>query len=78
MFYGGGGGQLLVQLIFILIVAVWVLVTMSALFFLLRKLNSLRVSPRVETEGMDLLEHGSSAYGVDPFPDRSRVTDPTE
>ena len=78
LFYGGGGGQLLVQLIFILIVMVWVLATMSALFFLLRKLNVLRVSPRVETEGMDLLEHGSSAYGDDPFPDRNRVTDPTE
>ena len=74
LFYGGGGGQLLVQLIFILIVMVWTLATMGALFFLLRKLDLLRVSPKVETEGLDLLEHGVSAYGEDPFPGRARAT----
>ena len=78
LFYGGGGGQLLLQLIVILIVMVWTLVTMGALFLLLRKLNLLRVSPKVETEGLDLLEHGISAYREDPFPGRRRVSDPTE
>ncbi len=78
LFYGGGGGQLLVQLIFILIVMVWTLATMGALFFLLRKLDLLRVSPKVETEGLDLLEHGVSAYGEDPFPGRARATDRIE
>ena len=78
LFYGGGGGQLLVQLVFILIVMVWTLATMGALFFLLRKLDLLRVSPKVETEGLDLLEHGVSAYGEDPFPGRARATDRIE
>ncbi len=62
LFYGGGGGQLLVQLVLVLIVMVWTVVTMGLLFRLLRRTGYLRVSARAESAGLDLLEHGGAGY----------------
>ena len=68
LFYGGGAGQLLVQLLLVLIVAAWVLVTTGLLFAVLRRFGLLRVPPAGEARGLDLSEHGASAYPGDSMP----------
>ena len=53
-----------VELLGVLATAAWTGVTMTALFFLLKKTIGLRVSPEEEISGLDLPEHGlASAYG---------------
>jgi len=34
----------------------------TILFLVLKKVNGLRVSARIEEEGLDIYEHGESAY----------------
>ncbi len=67
LFYGGGGGLLVDQVVGVVAVFVFVTVTAGALFFALKALNLLRVSPEEEAAGLDLSEHGAPAYGEDPF-----------
>ncbi|MGF1587415.1 MAG: ammonium transporter [Bacteroidales bacterium] len=62
LFYGGGAGQLLTQLIGVLAVAAWAMGTGFILFTILKKTIGLRVSKRVEEEGLDIYEHGETAY----------------
>ena len=63
LFYGGGAKQLGIQCIGVLAIAAWTAVTMTAVFFLLKKTVGLRVSPEEEISGLDLPEHGlASAY----------------
>jgi ammonium transporter, Amt family len=62
LFYGGGAGQLLSQLTGVLAVAAWAMGTGFILFFVLKKTIGLRVSRRVEEEGLDIYEHGETAY----------------
>ena len=73
LFYGGGGYQLLVQLIFVAIVAAWTLVTTGILFAVLRRFGVLRVAPAEEATGLDLSEHGASAYPPDLLPQDERA-----
>lgn len=61
-FYGGGGALLACQVIGILVIFAWVTLTMGPFFFLLRKLNILRVSPSEEMIGLDVSKHGGHAY----------------
>ncbi|WP_018526270.1 ammonium transporter [Alkalispirochaeta alkalica] len=56
------GGQIGVQAIGVGAVLVWVLGTSFALFYLLKKLGLLRVSPEEELLGLDISEHGSESY----------------
>jgi len=63
LFYGGGINQLLVQLLGIVIVAAWVLVTSSIVFAALKATIGLRVSAQEEIEGLDVHEHGAPGYG---------------
>ena len=63
--YGGGFDQLAVQAIGVTMVAVWVLGTTGLLFFVLKKLDLLRVSPEEEMEGLDTIEHGTPGYHDD-------------
>ncbi len=65
LFYGGGVNQLIVQLIGVLIVAAWVLVTTGILFAVLKSTMGLRVSEQEEIEGLDIHEHGAPGYGPD-------------
>lgn len=65
LFYGGGINQLIVQIIGIVIVAVWVLATTGILFTVLKATLGLRVSREVEMEGLDIHEHGAPGYGLD-------------
>lgn len=58
LFYGGGFQMLGVQILGVVSVAVWVTVTMSIVFFILKKTIGLRVSAKEEIAGLDMSEHG--------------------
>lgn len=62
---GGGADQLLSQLIGVVAIAAFVLVTSGLLFFVLKRTTGLRVSEREELEGLDVHEHGSPGYADD-------------
>ncbi|KAM7466350.1 hypothetical protein LguiB_013912 [Lonicera macranthoides] len=65
LFMGGGGKLLGAHLIQIMVIIAWVSATMGPLFFLLHKLNLLRISPDDEMAGMDLTRHGGFAYAYE-------------
>jgi Amt family ammonium transporter len=65
LFYGGGFDQLGMQALMLLVIAVWVAVTTSAVFFVLKSTIGLRVEPEEEIEGLDFLEHGIEGYAPD-------------
>jgi len=63
LFYGGGLTQLGIQALGFVSVAAYVLVVMFIVFKVIDKTIGLRVSPKVEIEGLDIHEHGlTSAY----------------
>ena len=63
LFYGGGAGQLGVQLLGIIAIDVYVLAVMFVVFKIIDKTIGLRVPAEVEIEGLDKHEHGlASAY----------------
>ncbi|MDR0768569.1 MAG: ammonium transporter [Dysgonamonadaceae bacterium] len=62
LFYGYGAGFTLAQLTGAVIVGLWALVAGYVIFKLLDVMFGLRVSRRVEEEGLDIYEHGETAY----------------
>jgi len=62
LFYGFGTASIVSQLVGIVAVAGWGLGTGFLLFFILKKTVGLRVDKRVEEEGLDIYEHGETAY----------------
>ncbi|NCO43183.1 MAG: hypothetical protein COZ06_06170 [Armatimonadetes bacterium CG_4_10_14_3_um_filter_66_18] len=62
LFFGGGFGLLKAQLIGVLAVFGWCVVTGVPMFALLKATVGLRVSPEEELEGLDHGEHGGTAY----------------
>ena len=63
LFYGGGFAQLGIQAIGVAAIAAWTIVTMTGIFFLIKKTNGLRVSAEEEIQGLDMKEHGlASSY----------------
>lgn len=60
--YGHGFGFLGAQCFGILVIDVWAAVAGIVLFFGIKKTAGLRVSQRVEEEGLDIYEHGESCY----------------
>ena len=62
LLYGGGSSLLGVQLLGIIAVAAWALVTSGVMFFIIKKFHGLRVPRVVEIEGLDVHEHGCEAY----------------
>lgn len=62
LFYGGGTDQLVSQIIGVVSIAAFVLVTTAILFFTLKKTIGLRVSEQEEIEGLDVHEHGVPGY----------------
>ena len=62
LFYGGGFNFLSAQLFGALVVGAWAAGMGFIIFKGLDKIHGLRVSPRVEEEGLDVYEHGESAY----------------
>jgi len=63
LLYGGGTALLTTQIIGVLSVALWVVVTMGLLFTIVKNTIGLRVSEAEEITGLDVYEHGlASAY----------------
>ena len=62
LFYGGGAKLLGVQAIGVLAVAAWAMGLGFILFFILKKTMGVRVSRVIEEEGLDIYEHGESAF----------------
>ncbi|MFC1979038.1 ammonium transporter [Chloroflexota bacterium] len=62
LFFGGGWSQLGIQSIGAVAVFGWVILTMGALFFILKKTIGIRVSAREEMLGLDIGEHAVNAY----------------
>jgi len=60
--YGFGFGLLTTQVIGVVSVAAWAMGAAFILFTILKYTNGLRVSKRIEEEGLDIYEHGESAY----------------
>jgi Amt family ammonium transporter len=64
----GDTGQIIAQLIGVVSVGVWCIVTGLILFYGIKAINGLRVSAEEEIQGLDLLEHGTEAYPGDAVP----------
>jgi ammonium transporter, Amt family len=62
LLYGGGFTQLGIQAIGVISVFGWAFVLGFILFSILKATNNLRVSKRIEEEGLDIYEHGESVY----------------
>ena len=84
LFYGGGFHQLGLQLLGVVSVMAWTIVTMTIVFKIIDKTVGLRVSEEEEIVGLDSKEHGlASAYagfslmditeGADGHPQRSAM-----
>lgn len=62
LFYGGGLGQFGVQLLGVVAVFAWVVITSAVLFGILKASRNLRVSDTEELIGLDISEHGMESY----------------
>lgn len=62
LFYGHGWGFLGAEVFGILIIDLWAAVTGVILFYSIKKIHGLRVSARIEDEGLDIYEHGETCY----------------
>ncbi|GHU71574.1 ammonium transporter [Spirochaetia bacterium] len=62
LLHGGGFAQLGTQLIGVVSVGAWAVVTSLLLFLAIKAIVGLRVSPKEELMGLDLSEHKSEAY----------------
>ena len=64
LFYGGGTHLLGVQALGVFAVFAWAVALAFILFRILKATNGLRVEKRVEEEGLDIYEHGETAYNM--------------
>jgi len=62
LFYGHGASLLITQIIGVFAVAAFAFVSGFILFKVLKSTVGLRVPKRIEEEGLDIYEHGESAY----------------
>ena len=62
LLYGGGWHMTGIQALGAACVAAWAFCLGFAIFFLLDRIHGIRVSPRIEEEGLDIYEHGETAY----------------
>ena len=62
LFFGGGAGLLWIQIVGVVAVLVWCLVTGFILFYGIKAATGLRVSEEEEMAGLDYEEHGANAY----------------
>ncbi len=62
LFYGHGAGFLGAQVFGIIVIDAWTAVMGFILFFAIKKTVGLRVTKRIEEEGLDIYEHGETAY----------------
>jgi Amt family ammonium transporter len=64
LLYGHGAALLKSQFIGVAAIAGWAIAASLVLFFGLKYFNGLRVEKRIEEEGLDIYEHGESAYNI--------------
>jgi len=64
LLYGHGAVLLKSQFIGVAAIAGWAIAASLVLFFGLKYFNGLRVEKRIEEEGLDIYEHGESAYNI--------------
>jgi ammonium transporter, Amt family len=64
----GDAQQFFVQLIGASVCAIWAFGATFVLFKVVNAIRSMRVSPEVELEGLDVPEFGGLAYPDDPYP----------
>ena len=65
LFYGGGVSLLIAQVIGVIAVFSWTVVTAGIGYFIISKIvGGIRVSPEEEKEGLDIGEHGMRAYNI--------------
>ncbi len=64
LLYGDGAQLLGIQAVGVLAVFIWALALAFILFKTLKATNGLRVERRVEEEGLDVYEHGETAYNM--------------
>lgn len=62
LLYGHGFTQLGIQAVGVLAIFAWAFGLGLILFYILKKAKILRVSKRVEEEGLDIYEHGETSY----------------
>ncbi|MFA5255819.1 MAG: ammonium transporter [Candidatus Omnitrophota bacterium] len=62
LFYGGGAGQLIAQVIGAAVCVAWAFTLGLAVFKIMDKYFGIRVSPEEELKGLDIPEHGQPAY----------------
>jgi Amt family ammonium transporter len=75
VFYGGGFHFLGVQALGVLSVATWVAITMTVVFFIIKKTIGLRVPSSEEITGLDIEEHGISSSYADFMPMQGMSTE---
>lgn len=61
-FYGAGPAFFGAQLFGAIVIGAWAAAMGFIIFTVINKVHGLRVEPRVEEEGLDVYEHGESAY----------------
>ena len=64
LFYGGGWHFLGVEALGSLVTCAWSFGLGLLTFVILKKVHGIRVEPRVEEEGLDIYEHGETAYNI--------------
>ena len=64
LFYGHGFGFLGAQVFGILVIDLWTAACGIVLFYVIKHTHGLRVEPRIEEEGLDVYEHGETAYNA--------------
>ena len=64
LFYGGGWHFLGVEALGSLVTCTWSFGLGLLTFVILKKVHGIRVAPRVEEEGLDIYEHGETAYNI--------------
>jgi len=62
LLYGGGSAQFIAQVIVAGVAAFWALACGYILFKIMNAVMGIRVSPQEEVKGLDVYEHGGSAY----------------
>jgi Amt family ammonium transporter len=68
LFYGGGAGMALVQLLGVVVVAAWTAVSMTVVFSLIKSFVGLRVPADEEMDGLDMREHALESSYADFMP----------
>lgn len=64
LFYGGGASLLAIQMIGVVAVIAWTILTVGLSLFIVTRFTSIRVSEEEELQGLDFAEHGSAAYDL--------------